>query len=443
MAETVAIVDYGSGNLRSAAKALEHAARQAGLESRVVVTSDAGTVRAADRVVLPGVGAFPDCMTGLTAAPGLKDALVETVTRHGRPFLGICVGMQLMAEWGVEFGRHAGLGWIEGEIARLTPADPALKIPHMGWNTLKLATPHMVTADLADVHVYFVHSFALTGAAPAQVLASCDYGGAFAAVVGRARLPDQVPDMAAVSPFTLYPAIDLKDGQCVRLVRGEMASATVFNASPGAQAAAWQQAGFAWIHVVDLNGAFEGRPVNRQAVRDILGAVDVPVQLGGGIRDRRQIEAWLEAGISRVILGTIAARNPHLVKDMALAFPGRIAVGIDAKDFRVAVQGWAEDSELDAAELAARYQGAGVAALIFTDIGRDGTGQGLNVEQTLRVAKAAPGVPVIASGGLGSLDDIRACRATAGAIGGVICGRALYDGRVNPREALTLSRQGA
>lgn len=245
--------------------------------------------------------------------------------------------------------------------------------------------------------------------------------------------------MAPVTSFTLYPAIDLKDGQCVRLVRGEMDSATVFNANPGAQAAAWQAAGFGWIHVVDLNGAFEGRPVNRDAVREILGAVNVPVQLGGGIRDRRQIEAWIEEGVTRVILGTVAARNPHLVREMAQAFPGRIAVGIDAKDFRVAVQGWAETSDLNAADLAARYEDAGVAAIIFTDIGRDGTGQGLNIEQTLNVAKAAPSVPVIASGGLGSLADIQACLNSRGAISGVICGRALYDGRVAPRDALALA----
>lgn len=246
--------------------------------------------------------------------------------------------------------------------------------------------------------------------------------------------------MAPVTPFTLYPAIDLKDGKCVRLVRGEMDTATVFNASPGAQAATWAYEGFDWIHVVDLNGAFEGRPVNRDAVREILGAVKVPVQLGGGIRDRRQIEAWLEEGVSRVILGTVAARNPHLVREMAGAFPGQIAVGIDAKNFRVAVEGWAEASDLDAADLAARYEDAGVAAIIFTDIGRDGTGTGLNIEQTLRVSKAAPSVPVIASGGLGSLADIQACLDSDGAIAGVICGRALYDGRISPRDALALVR---
>lgn len=242
--------------------------------------------------------------------------------------------------------------------------------------------------------------------------------------------------------FTLYPAIDLKDGQCVRLIRGEMRSARIFGNDPAAQARAWQKAGFAWIHVVDLNGAFAGEPVNYEAVTEILAAVTIPVQLGGGIRDRRQVERWIEAGVSRVILGTVAARNPHLVMDMAAAYPGKIAVGIDAKEFRVAVEGWAETIDIDAAELAGMYAGAGVDAIFFTDVGRDGTGAGINIEQTLRVAAAAPDLPIVASGGLASLDDIRACMAT-GKIAGAICGRALYEGRIDPKEALALARSGA
>lgn len=241
--------------------------------------------------------------------------------------------------------------------------------------------------------------------------------------------------------FTLYPAIDLKDGSCVRLVQGDMLSATVFSLQPGKQAGAWQAAGFEWIHVVDLNGAFEGQPVNYEAVSDILAAVNVPVQLGGGIRDRHQVERWIEAGVARVILGTVAARNPQLVMDLASAFPGQVAVGIDAKNFNVAVQGWAEDTHMDAGELASRYRDAGVAAIIFTDVGRDGTGQGINIEQTARIVAAAEGVPVIASGGLAGLEDVRACMATPG-ITGVICGRALYDGKLSPREALKLARGG-
>jgi phosphoribosylformimino-5-aminoimidazole carboxamide ribotide isomerase len=239
--------------------------------------------------------------------------------------------------------------------------------------------------------------------------------------------------------LTLYPAIDLKDGACVRLRRGEMADATVYSADPGAQARAWQESGCAWLHVVDLNGAFAGRSMNGEAVRAILANVSVPVQLGGGIRDMAGIAAWLEAGITRVILGSAAAKNPALVREACAAFPGRIAVGIDARDGFVATEGWAETSTLPAVDLALKFEDAGVAAIIFTDIGRDGMLTGLNLDQTLDLA-ARISTPVIASGGVGSLADITALRDRAagapGRIDGVIVGRALYDGRVDPAEAL-------
>lgn len=239
--------------------------------------------------------------------------------------------------------------------------------------------------------------------------------------------------------LTLYPAIDLKDGACVRLRRGEMDDATVYSDDPGAQAQAWQEAGCAWLHVVDLNGAFAGRPVNAAAVRAILARVTIPVQLGGGIRDMAGIAAWLEAGITRVILGSAAAKNPALVREACQAFPGRIAVGIDARDGFVATEGWAETSTLQATDLALRFEDAGVAAIIFTDIGRDGMLGGLNLDQTLDLA-ARISTPVIASGGVGSLADILALRDRAagapGRIDGVIVGRALYDGRVDPAETL-------
>ncbi len=239
--------------------------------------------------------------------------------------------------------------------------------------------------------------------------------------------------------LTLYPAIDLKDGACVRLRRGEMDDATVYSDDPGAQAQAWQESGCAWLHVVDLNGAFAGRPVNAAAVRAILARVTIPVQLGGGIRDIAGIAAWLEAGITRVILGSAAAKNPALVREACRTFPGRIAVGIDARDGFVATEGWAETSTLQATDLALRFEDAGVAAIIFTDIGRDGMLGGLNLDQTLDLA-ARISTPVIASGGVGSLADITALRDRAagapGRIDGVIVGRALYDGRVDPAEAL-------
>ena len=240
--------------------------------------------------------------------------------------------------------------------------------------------------------------------------------------------------------LTLYPAIDLKDGACVRLRRGEMEDATVYSADPGAQARAWQASGCAWLHVVDLNGAFAGRSMNGDAVRAILANVTIPVQLGGGIRDMAGIAAWLEAGISRVILGSAAAKNPALVREACAAFPGRIAVGIDARDGFVATEGWAETSSLPAVELALKFEDAGVSAIIFTDIGRDGMLGGLNLDQTLDLA-ARISTPVIASGGVGSMEDILALRDRAaglvrGRIDGVIVGRALYDGRVDPAEIL-------
>ena len=238
--------------------------------------------------------------------------------------------------------------------------------------------------------------------------------------------------------LTLYPAIDLKDGACVRLRRGEMAQATVYSDDPAAQARAWQDVGFRWLHVVDLNGAFAGRSVNADAVRAILAAVTVPVQLGGGIREMPAIEQWFAAGVARVILGSAAARNPDLAKRACRAFPGRIAIGIDARGGRVAVEGWADTTELTALELALRFEDAGAAALIYTDIGRDGMLAGLNIAETVDLA-ARISTPVIASGGVGSLADLAALRdAAAGRIEGVIVGRALYDGRIVPAEALAL-----
>jgi len=238
----------------------------------------------------------------------------------------------------------------------------------------------------------------------------------------------------------LYPAIDLKDGACVRLRRGEMGEATVYSDDPGAQARAWQAAGCAWLHVVDLNGAFAGRSMNGEAVRAILAAASIPVQLGGGIRDMAGIAAWLEAGVERVILGSAAAKNPALVRAACAAFAGRIAVGIDARDGMVATEGWAEASTLSAVDLALRFEDAGVCAIIFTDIGRDGMLEGLNLERTLDLAERIS-TPVIASGGVGRLADVLALRDGAaglarGRIDGVIVGRALYDGRVNPAEIL-------
>ncbi|MFT3722715.1 MAG: 1-(5-phosphoribosyl)-5-[(5-phosphoribosylamino)methylideneamino]imidazole-4-carboxamide isomerase [Hyphomonadaceae bacterium] len=238
----------------------------------------------------------------------------------------------------------------------------------------------------------------------------------------------------------LYPAIDLKDGVCVRLLRGEMTTATSFNDDPADQALRFSAMGFEALHVVDLNGAFEGHSVNHNAVASILDVMRAPVQLGGGIRDMEGIERWLDAGISRVILGTAAVRDPKLVKEAARKFPGHVAVGIDARDGRVAVQGWAETTDMQAVELAKAFEGCGVAAIIVTDIARDGLKTGVNVALTGELADAVS-IPIIASGGVASIDDLRALKARKGRpIEGSILGRALYDGDIDPTEALLAVR---
>ncbi len=232
----------------------------------------------------------------------------------------------------------------------------------------------------------------------------------------------------------LYPAIDLKDGQCVRLLHGEMDAATVYGDDPAAQARAFAAEGCAWLHLLDLNGAFAGRPVNADAVEAILAAVDIPCQLGGGIRDMATIESWLTRGVARVILGTVAVEDPQLVHDAAREFEGRVAVGLDARAGKVATRGWAETTEIDATDLARRFEDAGVAAIIYTDIARDGALKGPNVPATAALARAVS-APVIASGGVSSLDDLIALR-DAGPIAGAISGRALYDGKLDLRAAL-------
>jgi len=238
----------------------------------------------------------------------------------------------------------------------------------------------------------------------------------------------------------LFPAIDLKNGEAVRLEQGDMARATVFNRDPAAQAKAFEAQGFEYLHIVDLDGAFAGKPMNAAAVERILAAVTIPAQLGGGVRDRATIEAWLAKGIARVIIGTAAVRNPALVKEAARAYPGRVAVGLDARDGRVAVEGWAETSEVTALEVARRFEAAGVAAIVYTDVTRDGMLKGPNLEATTALADAVS-IPVIASGGFASIEDIRALlRPRVKKLAGAILGRALYDGRIDPAAALQLVR---
>ena len=238
----------------------------------------------------------------------------------------------------------------------------------------------------------------------------------------------------------LFPAIDLKDGLCVRLEQGDMKRATVFHRDPAEQAAAFERAGFQYLHIVDLDGAFAGKPVNGDAVERILEATNIPVQLGGGIRDLATVEGWLEKGVNRVIIGTAAVRDPEFVVEAAALDPARIAVGLDARDGKVAVEGWAETSELSALDIARRFEDAGVAAIIYTDIARDGMLKGLNLDATIALAEAVS-IPVIASGGLASIDDVKALlEPRAAKLEGAIAGRALYDGRLDARAALDLIR---
>ena len=238
----------------------------------------------------------------------------------------------------------------------------------------------------------------------------------------------------------LYPAIDIKDGACVRLLRGDMDQATVFDEDPAAVARRFVEAGCDWLHLVDLNGAFEGRPVNAQAVEAILEAAPIPTQLGGGVRDRAILETWLEKGVRRIILGTAAVRDPDFVREACDAHPGRIAVGVDARKGKVAVEGWASATELDALDLARRFEDAGVAAIIYTDIDRDGAMQGPNIEETAALAEATT-IPVIASGGVSSMADLVALKTCGAPLDGVISGRALYDGRLDAGDAARFLRE--
>ncbi len=234
----------------------------------------------------------------------------------------------------------------------------------------------------------------------------------------------------------IYPAIDLKDGNCVRLHKGVMDSETIYNDSPASQALDFAKAGFSWIHIVDLNGAIEGKPVNKDAVQSILDTVDLPLQLGGGIRDLKQIETWLNAGVSRVILGTVAVKNPALMIEACEAFPDQIILGLDAYGSDVATEGWVEKSGRSTLDMIHQYEDCGLAGIIYTDINRDGTGEGLNMDATIELAQNTS-VPVIASGGVGSIEDVRAVKnAAKQGVDGMIIGKALYDGRISPADAL-------
>ena len=457
-AMSVAIIDYGSGNLHSAAKAFERASRSMEDPQKIMVTRDPEAVYRADRIVLPGVGAFADCRRGLDAVDGMLEAMTEAVRVKARPFFGICVGMQLMATRGKEHVTTDGFNWIAGDVEKITPREENLKIPAHGLEHARhdpRACGAGAPAARAEGPSCLFRAFVSpqrhqrgrrAGARRLRRAGDRDRGQGhrdrYAISPGekpafRPGLDFEFPEVEAV---ILFPAVDLKNGQCVRLEQGDMARATVFNLDPAAQARAFAEQGFEYLHVVDLDGAFAGKPMNAHAVEAMLKAVTMPVQLGGGIRDLKTVEAWLDKGIARVIIGTAAVRDPELVKSAAKKFPGRVAVGLDARDGKVAVEGWAETSQVTALEIAQRFEDAGVAAIIFTDIARDGLLKGLNLDATIALAERIS-IPVIASGGFASIEDVKALlQPRAKKLAGAIAGRALYDGRLDPAAALALIR---
>ena len=406
----------------------------------------------------------------------------------GRPFLGICVGMQLMAERGREYEVTDGLGWIAGEVDKIAPADPALKIPHMGWNTLDARKPHPLLDGIplgpaGPARLFRALLPAQAAETARDLVAQADYGGPVTAIVGarqhgrhaipsgkepatRACADRQFPEVEAVSggssdaerweyvdngrwrsgmsessAVILFPAIDLKDGLPCAWSRATWRARPCSTAIRPRRRTPSRRQGFEYLHVVDLDGAFAGKPVNARGGRaHPRRPSSMPVQLGGGIRDMATIEGWLGKGVNRVIIGTAAVRDPALVKEAARKFPERVAVGLDARDGKVAVEGWAETSELTALDIARRFEDAGVAAIIYTDIARDGMLKGLNLDATIALAEAMS-IPVIASGGLASIDDVKALlEPRAHKLEGAIAGRALYDGRLDAGRSAGLIR---
>ena len=437
----VALIDYGAGNLHSVHNALKAAGA-----SDIAVTADPAVVLAARRIVLPGVGAFAHCMGALSAIPGMIDTMNEAVMTRGRPFLGICVGMQLMADAGHEHGVTPGLGWIAGHVAPLPPR-PGLKIPHMGWNDVVPLADHPVIArgeGLFPSRLWLHRRPCRRHQRPwwhrrrgyrARQSGRCAVSPRKKPDL-RYRHAEKVPEMATL---TVYPAIDLKAGQVVRLAKGDMARATVYGDEPTTQALAFAAAGATHLHVVDLDGAFAGESINGDAVLNIVTAFPGKVQVGGGIRSMSNVEQWFFRGVARVVIGTAALTDPAFVRAAAHAFPDRIVVGVDARDGLVATHGWADVSDVPVVDLARRFEDAGVAALLFTDVGRDGMLTGCNVAATVDLARAVA-VPVIASGGVADMGDIRALAGhVADGVEGVITGRALYDGRLDLAAALAVA----
>ena len=465
VAKKVAVVDYGMGNLRSVAQAVIHAATDTGVD--VVITASPQQVLDADRVVLPGQGAMPDCMRELRES-GLLASVLDAAAK--KPLFGVCVGMQMLLEHSAE-GDTPGLGLIAGDVrkfdlaGRMQPDGSRYKVPQMGWNQVfqsaHQGTVHPVWRGVPDASwFYFVHSFYAHPSETRHTAGEADYGGRFAAAIARDNIfatqfhPEKsaaqglpctgisctgTPDFLLLTSLStascptdmiLIPAIDLKDGHCVRLKQGDMDQSTTFGEDPAAMALKWVEQGARRLHLVDLNGAFAGKPQNYAAIKSILKAVgdDIPVQLGGGIRDLDTIEKYIDGGLRYVIIGTAAVKNPGFLKDACTAFGGHIIVGLDARDGKVATDGWSKLTRHEVVDLARKFEDWGVESIIYTDIGRDGMLSGINVEATVRLAQALS-IPVIASGGLSNMTDIeQLCAVESEGVEGVICGRAIYSG---------------
>ena len=459
----IAIVDYGMGNLRSVSQALAHVAP----DCEIRIANDPADILRSDRVVLPGQGAMPDCMKQLRSS-GLMEAVLQSVRE--KPLLGICVGEQMLFEESEErkpgiTTNTACLGLMPGSVKRFdlvgTQEDGSeFKIPHMGWNQVRQDRDHPMWHGIPDMSsFYFVHSYFVQVSNPEDTVGSTNYGGWFTSAVARDTIfaTQFHPEKSAQYGLKLYqnfvnwrpwlfsfdwsmlliPAIDIKDGHCVRLEQGDMQRSTVFSEDPAAMAKHWLSKGARRLHLVDLNGAFAGKPKNEAAIKAILKAVgdDIPVQLGGGVRDMETIERLLDDGISTIIIGTAAVKNPGFLQDACTAFSGHIMVGLDAKDGKVATDGWSKLTGHEVIDLAKKFEDYGVEAIIYTDIGRDGMLKGINLEATVKLAQSVR-IPVIASGGLSNKKDIEAlCSVEDEGITGVIAGRSIYNGDLDLAEA--------
>ena len=412
----IAIIDYGMGNLRSVQKALQFVGQDA------VITSDLDEINKADKIVLPGVGAIGDAMETIRKK-GFDKAIYKACD-EGKPFLGICLGMQMVFDKSYEYGEHKGLGLIPGTI-QLLPDN--VKKPHIGWNNLnvKMRAPLFENTGESP-YVYFVHSYYLETDAPV-VSATTFYGKEIQVAVQKDNI------------FALHPAIDIIDGKAVRLSQGKFDDVTVFNDIPADAAKDWVDAGAEYIHIVDLDGARYGKSFITGIIKDITEKYNIPVQTGGGVRTIQDVEDRINAGASRVIIGTAAVKNPELVKEAVEKFGDKIAVGVDAKNGMVAISGWEEVSDISAVDLCLKMKDYGVKTVIYTDISKDGMMSGPNIEATKDLIDKT-GLDVIASGGVSKMEDLENVESIGSA--GVIIGKALYNGALDLKQVLSKFKKG-